>query len=594
MIRYQITPSNPKTHLFSVKIEVSNPSLPMQKVRLPNWIPGSYLIRDFAKNIMDLKVETTNGDYVHLEQLDKSNWQFSSQKAVIISYEVYAWDLSVRSAHFDETHAFFNGTSTFLEIVDNHPCDLFVDIESTDFTQQQKWKVATGMPVVEIGKTGFGTYKADTYHELIDYPVEIGTFQTLSFEANGIPHQMVVTGIAEFDEIRFTEDLIKICETELNLFTGKPPIEKYVFMLMVTGNDYGGLEHINSTALICSRNDLPYLGMQEASDGYLQLLELCSHEYFHTWNVKRIQPEVYQKSSLQTPEYTNQLWWFEGVTSYYDALILLRAGLINKATYLKLLAKQMTRVYRMPGRFKQSVAESSWNTWTKFYQQDENAPNAIISYYTKGSLIALALDLVIRKETHSQKSLDDVLIYLWEHFGQKGIGIKDGEIEAVCSQVSGLDLTSFFNNYLFKNKDIPFTEIFSAFGIEFNLQAPTGLNDLGGLNEESNKILPTFLGANIQALETGLKITHIWNEQAAALSGLASGDIIIAIDSIQINTQTQLETLLKRAKPGTKLNCHYFRRDELRQTEIILLEPPKDRVTLNQKNETPHSYNWLD
>lgn len=593
MIHYHITPANPQAHLFHVKIDIKNPIQPIQKLRLPNWIPGSYLIRDFSKNIIDLQAKSQQDEHISLQQVDKSNWQFSCDQPVTIEYQVYAWDLSVRSAHFDETHAFYNGTSTFLEVVDqaNSPCT--VSILETEFTKNQKWQVATGMPESKVNALGFGQYEAENYTALIDYPVEIGTFKTLSFEANGIPHKMVITGVFDLDEKRFTEDLIKICETELNLFGGNPPIKSYVFMLMVTGSDYGGLEHSNSTALICSRNDLPYKGMQKATDGYLQLLELCSHEYFHTWNVKRIQPAVYQNSNLQQPEYTNQLWWFEGITSYYDALILLRADLIDQATYLKTLAKQMTRVYRMPGRFQQSVAESSWNTWTKFYQQDENAPNAIISYYSKGSLIALALDLKIRAETNNQKSLDDVLLHLWEKYGRTRQGILDGEIEKACSEVSGIELTEFFSDYLFDRKDIPFKELFKPFGIEFNLQAPTALDDLGGNLNNSNEPLPTFLGANLQVNETGLKLTHLWNNQPASLAGLASGDTIIAINNLKVTSKAQLETMLKRSQAGQEWLCHYFRRDELRQTQITLQSPPEDRVVLQQINNDTAEQSYI-
>lgn len=580
MILYRIKTLDPNAHLLEVSIEIPEPIQPVQSLRLPNWIPGSYLIRDFAKNINDLKVLSKRNQEIELEVVDKSNWQFSTDQAVTICYQVYAWDLSVRSAHFDQTHAFFNGTSTFLEVVGQSDKECQVEIVEADFAHQSNWKVATGMPAIDIERNGFGYYRAENYQALIDYPVEIADFTEIEFEANGIPHKMVLTGHFELDKARLKKDLIKICETELNLF-GKPaPIDNYLFQVMVTGSDYGGLEHRNSTALICSRNDLPYPGMTEATDGYLQFLELCSHEYFHTWNVKRIQPKVYQESDLQTPVYTNQLWWFEGITSYYDALILLRAEVIDLKIYLKLLAKQLTRVYRMPGRFKQSVSESSWLTWTKFYQQNEDAPNSIISYYTKGSIIALALDLTIRSKTEANKSLDDILLYLWENYGKVGKGIEDGEIEAICSQVSGIDLTDFFNKYLFDSQDPPLAELFAEFDIEFSLNAPISLEDLGGQDGEQNSIA-TFIGANVSQVNNGLKLTHVWNQQAAYHAGLSAGDVIIALKNLQISTKSQLEQLLNRSRPGDRISCHYFRRDELYQTEISLLEPPVDRVRLS-------------
>ena len=594
MIQYSIQAHDPKAHLFKVKLEIESPIQPVQTLQLPNWIPGSYLIRDFAKNIVEIKAYTTTGKNLKLRVIDKSSWSFSSTEAVVIEYFVYAWDLSVRSAHFDETHGFFNGTSTFLEVVNQSNSACRLNIVPSNITLENNWRVATGMPKVQVDEQGFGIYQAENYTALIDYPVEMANFTEICFNANGIPHKMVLTGQFDLDETRLKNDLIKICETELNLFGTPAPIEEYLFQVMVTGNDYGGLEHRNSTALICGRNDLPYPGMDEANDNYLQFLELCSHEYFHTWNVKRIQPLVYQQSNLQAPVYTNQLWWFEGVTSYYDCLILLRAGIIDYNKYLELLAKQMTRVYRMPGRFKQSVAESSWLTWTKFYQQNENAPNAIISYYTKGSLIALALDLIIRQQTDNKQSLDDVLLHLWDEYGAKGKGLEDGEIENICSEVTGIDFTSFFQDYLFSEKDLPFESLFADFDIKFTLQKPSSLDDTGGKTTTPTETLPTFLGANVTPHSSGLKVTHVWNEQSACNAGLAAGDVIVALNNLKMDSKASLEQLLKRSKAGRTIDCHYFRRDELRQTQVTLLAPLVDRVAISLQDSAQKHKLWLE
>jgi len=596
MIQYNISAFDPKSHLIKVFLRIESPSQPQQILRLPNWIPGSYLIRDFAKHITNINIKTDDGESVELKTIDKSNWSFSSHQAVTVEYTIYAWDLSVRGSHFDESHAFFNGTSVFLEVVDQGSSECIVEIDHSPVTSDHNWKVATGLPKINVDAGGFGRYKAENYSDLIDYPVEMGTFSEIEFEACGVPHKMVITGIFECDEERLKEDLIKICETEINLFGSPAPVKEYLFQVMVTGSDYGGLEHKNSTALICSRNDLPYKGMKEATDGYLQFLELCSHEYFHTWNVKRIQPKVYQDSDLQSPVYTNQLWWFEGITSYYDGLILQRAGLVDNKTYLKLLAKQMTRVYRMPGRFNQSVADSSWLTWTKFYQQDENAPNSIISYYTKGSLIAIGLDLTIRKETLGQKSLDNILLYLWKHYGKTQTGLIDGDIERICSEVSGVDLTDFLNRYLFGTEDIPFKTLFDEFGIDFNLRSLSGLDDLGGDIDSSDEDtgLPNHLGANITNTPQGsIKVTHVWNNQPAYNAGLSSGDEIIALNGLKITNKAQIDTLLKRHDNNKGLNCHYFRRDELRQTVLNLAAPHKDRVALSESKNNHSALNWL-
>lgn len=590
-IHYTLIPQDPAGHLYALTLRIENPQSPFETVALPNWIPGSYLIRDFAKHLIAPTATTLDGTPITLQPLDKSRWQFVSRgEAVEIHYQVYAWDLSVRGAHFDDTHAFFNGTSVFLRVESQRDAACTLSLQHSEHSLKQQWRAATGMPALKVNADGFGLYGAHSYDELIDYPFELGCFHEVNFEACGIPHKMVLTGLFECDFERLREDLTKICETELRLFGHPPAIEQYVFMVMVTGSDYGGLEHRNSTALLCSRDDLPYPGMQEASDAYLQFLELCSHEYFHLWNVKRIQPAVFQTSDLLEPAFTNQLWWFEGVTSYYDALILLRAGLVDAPRYLTLLAEQMTRVYRMPGRFQQSVADSSWHSWTKFYQQDENAPNAIISYYTKGSLIALALDLKIRQQTLGAKSLDDVLLHLWQHYGQTGKGLQEFEIERLCSDISGIDLSDFFKRYLYGTEDLPFATLLAEENIAFKLRTPTSLADKGGINAASP--LGLHLGANLTDTEhQSVKITHVWQQQAAHLAGLSAGDEIVAINGLKVSSVASLENRLKRSGLGQSVvwTCHFFRRDELRTTQITLLPPVADRVALQLQGESA----WL-
>lgn len=590
-IHYHITPQDPKGHLFAVTLTIEAPTSPFQDVSLPSWIPGSYLIRDFSKHLIGLQAVNSSNEPVELRVIDKSTWQFASDgQPVTLNYQVYAWDLSVRGAHFDESHAFFNGTSVFLAVEGqrNQPCSLA--LVQTEFTQQENWKAATGLETVEVDAYGFGLYQATDYSTLIDHPFELGTYAEIDFDACGIPHKVVLTGLFELDEARLKADLIKICEYQITLFGAPAPMQHYLFQVMVTGSDYGGLEHRNSTALMCSRDDLPYPGMGKATAGYLQFLELCSHEYFHTWNVKRIQPEIYRVADLKAPVYTNQLWWFEGITSYYDALILKRAGLVDNETYLNLLAQQMTRVYRMPGRFVQSVADSSLLTWTKFYQQDENAPNAIISYYTKGSLIALGLDLTIRRRTQGTKSLDDVLLYLWQNFGKVGIGLKEREIEDICAEVSGVDLTDFFKRYLYGTEDLPFEALFKAVDIDFSLRLPTGLVDLGGKTSSEESLIELQLGANVvDTPQQTVKITHVFNGRPAHQAGLAAGDELIAINGVKISSQTQLQQRLKRSEQNKPWKCHFFRRDELRDCLVNLTPAIADRVVLTAASSDKES-----
>ncbi|WP_024851107.1 M61 family metallopeptidase [Hydrogenovibrio kuenenii] len=597
-IHYTVTLQNAHAHLIDVRLRINNIKESTLNLSLPNWIPGSYLIRDFAKNLIGMEAQDKQGTFLAIAPLDKSHWQISSEsplESVEITYQVYAWDLSVRTAHFDQTHAFFNGTSIFLKIDNFLDTPYQVSLPKTDVTERHGWKVATTMPSTDIDSSGFGEYQAENYRDLIEYPIEVSDFTSIEFVANNIPHRVAFTGNFErqkLDKSQLIKDLIAICETELNLFGEPYPFEEYLFQVMVTDNGYGGLEHTNSTALLCSRSDLPYTTDDKRTDGYIQFLELCAHEHFHSWNVKRIQPDVYQKSDLSQPVYTNQLWWFEGITSYFDGLFLNMAGLVDSETYLKRLAKEMTRVYRMPGRFNQSVAESSLMTWTKFYQQDENAPNAIISYYSKGSLIGLGLDLLIRQQTDNQKELVEVLKALWQRNGVTRIGLQEGEIEQVCSEVSGIDLTEFFQQYLFGTEDLPFESLFTPFGVDFTLRPATGIKDTGGATEETN--FPVQLGANLQTTEhQTVRVTHVWNDQPLYSAGVSASDEIIALNGYKMSSVETLENFLKGCELGEKLTCHYFRRDELMQAEIHLNTLISDRVVLEKNNQYQDALPWL-
>ncbi len=594
-IQYTISANKPFLHLFDVSIQIDKPNPEGQQLSLPSWIPGSYLIRDFAKHLTSITAQTISGKILNIDALDKSSWQVSaSDEPIQIHYQVYAWDLSVRGAHFDQSHAFFNGTSVFMQVTGQEQTACAVLIESSTFTEDESWKIATTLPKKQINSEGFGQYQAKNYRDLIEYPVEMGSFLELTFEASGIPHRVVITGKIEaykLDKERLIKDLIAICEIELGFLPPPPPFEEFLFQVMVTEDGYGGLEHTNSTALLCSRNNLPYLNTEHPNDKYLQFLELCSHEYFHSWNVKRIKPAVYQTAKLDEPVYTNQLWWFEGITSFYDGLFLNLAGIVNSDSYLERLSKEMTRVYRMPGRFQQSVAESSWLTWTKFYQQDENATNSIISYYTKGSLIALGLDLTIREKTHNKKSLNDILLHLWKNYGIVNKGLAEFEIEKICSEVTGIDFSGFFDKYLYGTEDLDFERLFKPLGIDFKLRPATNSKDLGGISEDNNTIIQ--LGANLTNTNNkSIKVIHIWNEQSLAKAGISAGDEIVAIKGYKMTSLDKLNELLQILDVNDKVECHYFRRDELHKTIITLTKASSDRVEL-KKNKDFGKMSWL-
>ena len=405
---------------------------------------------------------------------------------------------------------------------------------------------------------------ADDYDELIDHPVEMGEFELITFQAHGVPHEMAITGkVPGLDAKRLASDLKKICEEQIAFFepnSKSAPMSRYVFLTLAVGDGYGGLEHRASTALICARNDLPVLGQAELTDGYRGFLGLCSHEYFHTWNVKRIKPAAFAPYALDQENYTTLLWLFEGFTSYYDDLILLRSGVIDTPASLKLLEKTINGVYRSRGRLKQTVAESSFDAWTKYYRQDENAPNAIVSYYAKGSLVALLLDLVIRRDTRGKRSLDDVMRALWRRYGRHfysvngGIGVEDHELEALFDEITGLELKSVFDLAVRGTRDLPLADAFASMGITLSDQRKT------------NKL---SLNVRVQQESGMCKLASVHETGAAHHAGLSAGDTLVAIDGLRV-TGSNLDGLLQRYRVGDVVEVHAFRRDELMTFDLTL------------------------
>jgi predicted metalloprotease with PDZ domain len=563
-VQYRIAPVDPALHLFDITLTIAKPAANGQLVSLPAWIPGSYMIREFARNIVSISARC-DGRKLRLTQRDKHSWQAAPCKGELqIQYQVYAWDLSVRAAHLDQTHGFFNGTSVFLKVHGKESLPHIVDIQPPEGDACAAWRIATSLPEHKARRHRFGTYIASDYDELIDHPVEMGEFELIRFDAHGVPHEMAITGrVPKLDKVRLAADLKKICEAQIAFFepaSKAAPMDRYVFLTLAVGDGYGGLEHRASTALICARNDLPVIGRAEMSDAYRSFLGLCSHEYFHTWNVKRIKPAVFAPYDLSQENYTTLLWLFEGFTSYYDDLMLLRAGVIDSGAYLKLIEKTMNNVHRGSGRLKQSVAESSFDAWTKYYRQDENAPNAIVSYYAKGSLVALLLDLVIRRDTQGRRSLDDVMRALWRSYGRDfysakgGRGVSEQDVEALFDEITGLKLKPIFDLAVRGTRDLPLAEAFAAVGIDL---------------ADRRKAVAPSMAVRTQRDGSHCKLGAVHEGGAAHKAGLSAGDVLVAIDGLRV-TSDNLDGLLQRYRVGDVISVHAFRRDELMQVELRL------------------------
>ena len=567
-IEYVIDPRDLAGHLFDVSVTVAAPAPDGQLFALPAWIPGSYMIREFSRNIVQIRAHT-GGRPVPLTKVDKHTWRAAPVAGPLtVECEIYAWDLSVRAAHLDQTHGFFNATSLCLRVDGQEAAPHQVELRRPADPAAKTWRVATSLPELGAKRYGFGTYIASSYDDLIDHPVEMGDFALATFKAHGIPHDIVISGrVPNLDMARLQADLKAICETQIAFFeprTKKAPMDRYVFLTLAVGDGYGGLEHRASTALICARADLPSTAAAksaEISDGYLKFLGLCSHEYFHTWNVKRIKPAVFAPYDLNAETYTPLLWLFEGFTSYYDDLMLVRSGIVDEEAYLKLLGKAIGSVLRGSGRTKQSVADSSFDAWGKYYRQDENAPNAIVSYYGKGSLIALAFDLTIRAKTDGKKSLDDVMRALWQRFGRDfypttGRGVSEEEVEALFDEISGIKMKPLFERYVRGTVELPLARLYAPFGVK--------------LVDERRSAKPSF-DAGIGREGADCKLMNVHEGGAAHAAGMSAGDLVVAVDGLRVTgAPAGLDAMLARYKVGDTVQVHAFRRDELMTFSVKL------------------------
>ena len=461
-----------KAHLFAVTLTVAEPAA-LQRVSLPAWIPGSYLLREFAKNLQQLRAHQGRRK-LQVGQVDKATWEIACApgKPLVLRYEICAYDNSVRTAWLDADRGFFNGTSVCLRVEGHVDAPHALEVVAPPTVADgARWSCATALSPAAIDRHGFGSYVAAHYDELADSPVEMGPFWSADFEACGVPHRFVVAGAtASFDGERLIADTRAICETQMRFWHGdkvgkrggpKPPHDRYVFMLNAVDDGYGGLEHRHSTALICTRRDLPQLGARKQPEGYTTLMGLVSHEYFHTWNVKRLRPVEFARYDYGRENYTELLWFFEGFTSYYDDLLLRRAGRIDDTTYLRLVNKTINQVMQTPGRLVQSVAEASFDAWVKYYRQDEQTPNATVSYYTKGALVAMCLDLTLRNE--GKGTLDDVMRLLWKK--SSGGPISEADIADALEAVGGRSFANELARWVHATGELPLSDLLRAHGV---------------------------------------------------------------------------------------------------------------------------------
>lgn len=575
-LQYTLAFPQPHTHLYEVTFEVGNVSTPEVDLQMPTWTPGSYLQREFARNVQNFAATDAAGNALKWEKMDKATWRVTTNgaRAIKVNYRVYANELSVRTSHLDASHAYLNGASVFMYVkgATDQPLKL-------KFIAPQGWRVTTPL---SLRPDDDGFYSAPNYDILVDSPAEIGTHNLIEFTALGRPHRIAIWGEGNYDAEQLKADFTKIIEQGAVIFGGLP-YEHYTFFVHLQPGIGGGLEHLNSTTCQASPNTF------KPRRSYTRFLGLIAHEYFHLWNVKRIRPAALGPFDYQHENYTRALWLSEGVTSYYGNQLLRRAGLTTSAEYLDGLATVMLAYENAPGHREQSPAQASFNTWIKEYRPDENTVNSTYSYYGSGELLGFLLDLEVRSRTNNAKSLDDVMRYLFENYAQKGRGFPEAELKTAFESVAGGDLTDFFNRYVNGTEDFPFDKQLALAGLK-----RTGVYLPGPYDEPSRPAAPRgYLGFRV-AGEGGRAATPRLNDRVTVGSVLAgtpaygggvnANDEIVAINGEKVDTGNFGERL-SRLRPGQSVSVTLFRRDKLMTLNLTAATQPFDRYVISAAKE---------
>ena len=540
-INYTVSMSKPWTHLLEVEMRFNWAQMPEKaEIKMPVWTPGSYLVREYARHVQDFAVKNSSGNALDWQKINKNTWQITTQgaKEIVVSYRVYANELTVRTNELNADHAFFNNAALLM-----FPKGELGVPSTIKVMPYGNWKVATGLPKVE-GQTN--TFRAENFDVLYDSPFEIGNFTEVPFTVDGVPHRFIIEGDGNYNGEKLAKDTAKIVAQAKAIF-GELPYKDYTFILNLRGG--GGLEHLNSTALQWQK-----FGFKPEAR-YKAFLNLVAHEYFHLWNVKRIRPDALGPFDYENENYTKMLWVAEGGTAYYESILLRRADLISDQDVLDSKSRLIEQLQARPGRFETSLENSSFDAWIKYYRQDENSVNNQISYYDKGELVGFLLDIEIRKDSGGAKSLDDVMRFLYDEFYKKNKNYTPEDYQKIAEMMAGKSLDDFFKKYVRGTEEIDYNAILGGIG----LQLETGEED----------VKQAFLGGNLAESDGKLTVRDVPADTPAYQFGLNNNDQIVAIDGNRAS-QTFLQSYLREKKPGEKVKLTIFRFDELREIEVTL------------------------
>jgi predicted metalloprotease with PDZ domain len=599
-VEYTLSMPAPHTHLFDVQVRIPAAEHPLELV-MPSWTPGSYLLREFPRNVQDFAAHDSAGLPLAHRKIDKNRWRVEDSGApgpVTVRYRVYANELSVRTSHLDASHGYVNGASVFMYARGLEGERATVRVEAPD-----EWRVATSLRELEDG-----SFAAENYDELVDCPMEIGPHRTLAWEQHGIPHRYVIWGPGEVDEARLIADTRRIIEVCAGMFGGLP-YDRYLLILHLAPEVRGGLEHATSTSLLVTSASV--------TEDYESLIALVAHEFFHVWLAKRIRPVPLGPFDYTRENYTRNLWVVEGFTTYYTDRILLHAGLMTPARYLERLGDSIARLRAVPGRHHQTLEDSSFDAWIKFYRPDAHSPNSQVSYYHKGSLVALTLDLEIRRASGGERSLDDVLRLLWERSGQGERGFPEegeGAIQDVVEEVHGGCLEDLFARYVRGTEEIDFEEHLGAAGLRLEARVEGGdalergiRGEVGagagdgspapGRAEAGNEVagpdaarrLPPRITRppvhesrlGMRLVETGgrVRVAFVLEGTPAHHAGVNAGDELLAVDGVRL-TVARLGQLLGGAEEGDLLRLLVMRRDRVVALELLVGEEVARQASL--------------
>jgi predicted metalloprotease with PDZ domain len=550
-ISFTVSMPKPWTHLLEVEMRLQVPAnlnVPNEtSLIMPVWTPGSYMIREFERHVQDFAAEA-DGRPLEWTKTNKNTWSVKTNGARQwrATYRVYCNELTVRTNDLNSDHAFWNNAALLM-----YPDGGISKSSTLRIVPANDWKIATGLPAVE-GQPN--TFRAENFDILYDSPVEVSNFKQIDFAVRGVPHRIVIDGEGNYDPARMKRDVQKIVEAEVAMF-GAIPYHDYTFILHLRAGFGGGIEHLNSTSLGFSRNRF---GTEE---GWRSFYGLVAHEFFHLWNVKRIRPDALGPFDYTKENYTRSLWVAEGVTSYYGDLMVRRAGLTTDGQYLAGLAHDIQDYQNTPGRLQMSAEEASFNAWIKEYRPDENSVNSQISYYDKGEVLGLLLDLQIRRQSKNAKSLDDVMRYLYHEFYEKNRNYTPADFQKACELMAGTSLNDFFSRYVRGRDELPYDEFLSAAGIR--LEPPDKVSNSG----DGHKLIG-YLGADVEDSGDFINVRDVRAGTPAYDQGLNAKDKIVALNGTHLNKEA-FEAAIE-AMLGETVRITVLRNDNLRTLEIKL------------------------